>query len=152
MASLLPQSEGYLPLYILFVGVTAIGNAIQCYNTLSYTRRLYPGQPSATTQSSKGSKGSSPEGSSSPATPLSSRTFGTWTLAVGIVRLFAAYHINEAPWFQLQMLTNVVGLVHFGLEAFVYKTCSPSGPWLAPVSVALIGLVWSTAQYSFYVR
>ncbi|KIW33044.1 uncharacterized protein PV07_04545 [Cladophialophora immunda] len=147
MASLLPQSEGYLPLYILFVGVTAIGNAIQCYNTLSYTRRLYSGQPSATQTKGK----SSPEGSS-PATPLSSRTFGTWTLAVGIVRIFAAYHINEASWFQMQMLTNVVGLVHFSLEAFVYKTSSPSGPWLAPVTVALIGLVWSTAQYGFYVR
>ncbi|OAP59796.1 hypothetical protein AYL99_04798 [Fonsecaea erecta] len=148
MASFLPQSEGYLPLYILFVGVTAIGNAIQCYNTLSYTRRLYPGQPSATTQS----KDKTSPGGSSPATPLSSRTFGTWTAAVGIVRIFAAYHINEASWFQMQMLTNVVGLVHFSLEAFVYKTCSPSGPWLAPVTVALIGLVWSTLQYGFYVR
>ncbi|KAH0831752.1 hypothetical protein AYO21_06276 [Fonsecaea monophora] len=147
MASLLPQAEGYLPLYILFVGVTAIGNAIQCYNTLSYTRRLYPGQASATQTKGK----SSPEGSS-PATPLSSRTFGTWTLAVGIVRVFAAYHINEASWFQMQMLTNVIGLAHFSLEAFVYKTTSPSGPWLAPVTVALIGLVWSTVQYGFYVR
>jgi len=123
-----------------------MGNAIQCYNTMSYTRRVYPGQAA--------SKGSKPTdvALSSPATPLSSRTFGTWTAAVGIVRIFAAYHINEPAWYQMQMLTNVVGLVHFGLEAFVYKTCSPSGPWLAPVSVALIGEIWSIAQYNFYVR
>jgi hypothetical protein len=73
-------------------------------------------------------------------------------MAVGIVRVFAAYHIHEASWYQMQMLTNVIGLFHFGMEAFVYKTSRPSGPWLAPVSVALIGMVWSVAQYSFYVR
>jgi len=145
MDALLPKSEGLLPLYILFVGITAIGNAGQCYRTLSYTRRLYPG-PAHT------SKDKPPGANSSPTTPLSSRTFGTWTMAVGIVRIFAAYHLNEASWFQMQMLTNVIGLVHFSLEAFVYKTTRPSGPWLAPVSVATIGLLWSIAQYSFYVR
>lgn len=73
-------------------------------------------------------------------------------MAVGIVRIFAAYHINEASWYQMQMVANVIGLMHFGLEAFVFKTCRPSGPWLAPMSVATIGLVWSILQYSFYVR
>ncbi|KIV84478.1 hypothetical protein PV11_00253 [Exophiala sideris] len=144
MQSILPQSEGYLPLYVLFVGVTAIGNAIQSYNTLSYTQRLYPGQPLA-------GKPTNPA-VTSPTTPLSSRTFGTYTLAVGVVRIFAAFHMNEASWFWMQLLTNVIGLVHFSLEAFVYKTCKPSGPWLAPVSVAVIGLVWSITQYDFYVR
>lgn len=116
---------------------------------MSYTRRLYPGQ--ATTKV-KSSTAASDVASTSPATPLSSRTFGTWTLAVGIVRIFAAYHINEASWYQMQMLTNVIGLFHFGLEAFVYKTSSPSGPWLAPVTVATIGEIWSIAQYNYYVR
>ncbi|KIX02180.1 uncharacterized protein Z518_08119 [Rhinocladiella mackenziei CBS 650.93] len=146
MTSILPQSEGFLPLYILFVAVTSIGNAVQSYITLSYTRRLYPGQPMSAAKDKK-----SPA-DSSPVTPLSSRIFGTWTLAVGIVRIFAAYHIKEASWYQMQMLTNVVGLVHFGLEAFVYQTSQPSGPWLAPVSVATIGLVWSIVQYGFYVQ
>ncbi|EXJ57937.1 hypothetical protein A1O7_05360 [Cladophialophora yegresii CBS 114405] len=147
MSSLLPQSEGYLPLYILFVGATAIGNAIQCYFTMSYTQRLYPGTSLLSQPKDKANPAVT-----SPATPLSSRTFGTWTVAVGIVRLFAAYHINEPAWYQLQTLTNIVGLVHFGLEAFVYRTTRPSGPWLAPVTVALIGTGWSIAQYGFYVR
>ncbi|KIW66482.1 hypothetical protein PV04_05815 [Phialophora macrospora] len=147
MSSLLPQSEGYLPLYILFVGVTAIGNAIQCYFTMSYTQRLYPGPVSSSQIKDKANPATT-----SPATPLSTRTFGTWTVAVGIVRVFAAYHINEPAWYQMQALTNVIGLVHFGLEAFVYKTTRPSGPWLAPVTVALIGFGWSIAQYGFYVR
>lgn len=88
----------------------------------------------------------------SPVTPLSSRTFGTWNLAVGIVRLFAAYHIHEEAWFQMQMITNIIGLVHFGLEAFVYKTARLSGPFFAPTVVATIGLGWSIAQYGYYVR
>lgn len=88
----------------------------------------------------------------SPVTPLSSRTFGAWNFAVGIVRLFAAYHIHEASWYQMQMIANMIGLAHFGLEAAVYKTARPSGPFLAPIAVAAVGLSWSIAQYSFYVR
>lgn len=127
------------------VGATAIGNAIQSYNTLSYTQRLYAGQPPA-------GKTTASLAVTSDTTPLSSRTFGTWTLAVGIVRIFAAYNLDQASWYWMQLLTNVIGLVHFSLEAFVYKTCRPSGPWFAPVTVAMIGLVWSIAQYDFYVR
>jgi hypothetical protein len=66
--------------------------------------------------------------------------------------MFAAYHINEPAWYQLQTLTYLVAFTHFSLEAFVYKTARPSGPWLAPISVALIGLSWSIAQYGFYVK
>ena len=114
---------------------------------MSYVQRLYPGQPTPSQIKDKASPAIT-----SPATPLSSRTFGTWTAAVGVVRLFAAYHINEPAWYQLQTLTYVVALVHFGLEAFVYETTRPSGPWLAPICTALIGLSWSVAQYGFYVR
>jgi hypothetical protein len=89
---------------------------------------------------------------SSDVTPLASRIFGTWNIAVGIVRLFASYHMHEPAWYQMQMITNIVGLVHFSLEAFVYKTAKPSGPWFAPTTVASIGLIWSLAQYSHYVR
>ena len=71
---------------------------------------------------------------------------------MGIVRLFAAYHAHEKSWYQMQMITNIIGLVHFGLEVFVYKTARPSGPFFAPVIVAAIGLSWSIAQYNFYVQ
>ncbi|RVX67295.1 hypothetical protein B0A52_09333 [Exophiala mesophila] len=146
MLSLLPQSEGYLPLYILFVGTTAIINAVQSYTTLSYTQRLYPG-----TAATSKSKPANPA-LTSPVTPLSARTFGTWTFAVGVVRIFAAYHINEPSWYHLQIISNLIGAVHYFLEAFVYKTSPPSGPWLAPVIVSWIGTGWSIAQYNFYLK
>lgn len=115
--------------------MTALGNVIQTYSTLSYTQRVYAGD------------GKSP----SPVTPLSARTFGTWNIAVGIARIYAAFHLNEQAWYQLSIWTNVIGLFHFGTEAFVYKTCRPYGPWLAPVSVASIGLLWHLVQYDNYV-
>jgi Erg28 like protein len=154
--------------------VTAITNAISCYNTDAYVRRLYSGpRPPSPSQSSKSTTTEThfverPEaarearrpsvmsiavaGHNSPVTPLSSRTFATWNVAVGIVRVFAAYHIHEESWYQMQMITNIIGLAHFGMEAAVFKTAYPSGPFLAPTVVASIGLAWSIAQYSFYVR
>ena len=156
------------------VGVTAVTNAISCYNTDAYVRRLYAGPaPDSPSESKKITTTETsfievPEPArehrrpsvvsiaiaepESPVTPLSSRTFGTWNIAVGIVRLFAAYHIHEQSWYHMQMITNIIGLAHFGLEAAVYKTARPSGPFFAPTVVAAIGLTWSIAQYSFYVR
>lgn len=87
----------------------------------------------------------------SPATPLSSRTFGTWTFAVGILRVYAAYHLHEKDWYHLAMWANVIGLTHFGLEAFAFKTTQPRGPWFAPVGTATVGLAWMIAQYGYYV-
>jgi len=73
-------------------------------------------------------------------------------MAVGIVRIFAAYHIDEPAWYQMQLITNLVGIFHFSMEAFVYKTARPSGAWFAPVVVALFGTGWSLAQYGYYVK
>jgi hypothetical protein len=88
----------------------------------------------------------------SPVTDLSSRTFATWNMAVGLLRIHAAYHVHERDWYHMQMLTNVVGLVHFGAEAFYWRTARPSGPWLAPTVVAMIGMSWSLLQYGHYVK
>ena len=156
------------------VGITAITNAIQSYVSISYTRRVYPGQPaSSTSTSTKTTKitttieestaspavqrpfvSSSAYAAShpSPVTPLASRLWGTWCMSVGIVRIYAAYNFGDKAWYQMSMLTNVVGITHYMLEAFVYKTSRPQGPWLAPTSVALTGLVWHIAQYGYYVK
>ena len=52
----------------------------------------------------------------------------------------------------MSMYTNIIGIVHFGSEAFVYKTAKPQGPWLAPVCVAVTGLLWHILQMSDYVK
>lgn len=130
------------------VGITALSNAVSAYRTTAYTRRVYPGT-SSSSSSSDHTKRLPPV---SEITPVASRLWGTWCAAVGITRVYAAYHIHQAPWYQLAMWTNVVGLTHYSLEAAVYRTSTPSGPWLAPVTVAGIGLAWQLAQYGYYVR
>jgi hypothetical protein len=157
--------------------VTACTNAISCYFSDSYVRRLYnppndhlppvPGIRKTTSQTTTIEEDffSTPQPDRrpsvasiavhedrSPVTDLSSRTFATWNIAVGLVRLHAAYHIHERDWYHMQMLTNVVGLVHFGAEAFYWRTARPSGPWLAPTVVAMIGMSWSLLQYGHYVK
>lgn len=167
-------SQGYLPVFVFIVGITAITNAFQCYRDISYLQRIYnPPVPSHavsvkttnitravvedTTTPPPGSQRPSVTAiataeSTSPVTPLSARTFGTYNLAVGIVRLYAAYHLTEKSWYQMSIWTNVVGMAHFGLEALVYKTAQPQGPWLAPVLTALVGLVWHVVQMDHYVK
>lgn len=126
----------------LQVAIISIGNSIQAYSTLSYTRRLYAGPGDAKTS----------EAINSSVTPLSARTFGTWTFMVSIVRLYAAYHINEAAWYQVAFWTYLVAFGHFMSEAAVYKTARWRGPWLAPSLVATSSLIWMTMQYSYYVQ
>jgi hypothetical protein len=76
----------------------------------------------------------------------------TSTVAVGLVRVFAAYNLSDPSWYHLQMLVNILGLVHFGMEAFYWKTAQPKGEWFAPVLPALAGLVWSLVQYDHYLK
>lgn len=156
--------------------VTACTNAISCYFSDAYVRRLYnppddvlspkvPGIRKTTSLTTTYEDDPAPQPDRrpsvasiavaedrSPVTDLSSRTFATWNIGVGIVRIFASYHIHERDWYQLQMLTNVIGLVHFFAEAFYWRTARPSGPWYAPTVVASIGLAWSLVQYGYYVQ
>ena len=156
------------------VGVTAITNAISCYTDTSYLQRVYnPPLPDhnvnlKTTEITRSVEedhvtpleARRPSVTSiatamtprSAVTALSARTFATWNVAVGIVRLFAAYHLNEKSWYTMSILTNVIGLCHFGAEAFVWKTARPSGPWFAPTGVAVVGLTWHLLQFGNYVK
>jgi hypothetical protein len=136
------SSLEYLPVDVFQVAITSIGNSIQAYSTLSYTQRVYAGPPNS----------KNPEAVTSPVTPLSARTFGTWTFMASIVRLYAAYHIDEPAWYQVAFWTYLVAFGHFMSEMAVYKTARWRGPWLAPAIVATTSLIWMTSQYSYYVK
>lgn len=175
MASLLPPHDGLLPKWLLLVcntssydqsallhfslkltlrnsiqvAITSIGNSIQAYSTLSYTQRLYSGSGPASKQ---GDNASGSAAATSPVTPLSARTFGTWTFMAGIVRLYAAYHINEAAWYQVAFWTYLIAFGHFMSEMAVYQTAKWRGPWLASATVATSSLIWMALQYGYYVQ
>ncbi|KAJ9652415.1 ergosterol biosynthesis protein [Neophaeococcomyces mojaviensis] len=119
-AAYLPDyTNGWLPSFVFLVGVTAITNAVQCYNDISYLQRVYNPplldqktnvktvststtiiEDISTPAADRRPSTISIAGTASPVsavTPLSARTFGTWNIVVGIKRLCTKLHNLEAP-------------------------------------------------------
>ncbi|KAI8931266.1 hypothetical protein NX059_011613 [Plenodomus lindquistii] len=138
--SYLPQAEGLLPKWLLFVAVVSIGNSIQAYTTLTFTSRVYNPTPI-----------DPPPSVPKHVTALSSRTFGTWTLLTSLVRLYAAYNINNPAFYQLAMCTYAVAWMHFMSEWWVFGTTRWGKPLAGPVVVANLSLVWMVSQWGWYV-
>ncbi|PSN69172.1 ergosterol biosynthesis protein-like protein [Corynespora cassiicola Philippines] len=157
LTSYLPEQEGLLPKWLLLVSIISIGNSIQCYSTLHFTQRLYNG--SATTMAPanvpartiKTPSQGSPE-APSQVTPLSSRTFGTWTALTGLVRLYAAYNLDNEAMYRLAIWTYGVAWIHFMSEWLVFKTTKWATPLAGPVIIATSSLVWMWLQWDFYVK
>ncbi|VDB88432.1 unnamed protein product [Peniophora sp. CBMAI 1063] len=126
---------GALPKWQLFIGFTALFNTAQNFLTLNFTRRIYNGTPP-----------------NEPVTRLQARTFGVWTLASGLVRLYAAYHIHNKQVYDLALFTYLLAFCHFGSEIFVYRTARFFGPVITTVIVSTTSLVWMISQYDYYVK
>ncbi|KAI0128076.1 transmembrane domain-containing protein [Hypoxylon sp. NC0597] len=165
----LPAAKGYLPYYLLVTSIIAVGNSLQNYLTLHFSRRLYNGQfvpnsslppKTATFNPEDSTQKLVPASSASntkeartqdQVTPLAARLFGTYTIISAIVRLYAAYNIHLAPIYQITLWTYVVALVHFGSEFAVYRTAY-LGPIVSTFFFATVGIAWMASQYSFYVE
>jgi len=76
--------------------------------------------------------------------------FGTWTALSCIIRLVAAYHINDLPMYYIVLCSYVLAFAHFGSEWLVFGTMK-SGRGLAPVlGVSASSIVWMLVQSDFY--
>ena len=155
----LPQSEGLLPPWLLFVyiptrhynytsnhmqiSIVSIGNSIQSYLTMNYTKQVYLGPAP---------KAGSAYPPQSPSTPLSSRTFGTWTMVQSMVRAYAAYNISNPQIYQMAFLTYGIAWFHFMTEWWVFGTARWGKGLFFPVVIANATLVWMWRQYGFYVQ
>ncbi|KAL2164894.1 hypothetical protein VTH06DRAFT_190 [Thermothelomyces fergusii] len=166
----LPSAEkGYLPYYLFVVSVVAVGNSIQNYTTLHYTRRLYNGRfvtnhslPPASDRfdpedsivkvKPASSTGKDSEKAKDQVTPLAARLFGVYTFFAGIIRFYASYQIENPAMYQLALWTHVVAALHFTSEMFVYKTMRFSGPQAFPFLAAYGGATWLILQYNHYVQ
>ena len=89
---------------------------------------------------------------SSPVTPLSARTFGTWTAITAIVRLYAAYNINSKPMYELAFWTYVVAFTHFMSEWLVFGSTRWGKGLAGPAIVATTSLIWMYTQWDYYVK
>lgn len=116
--------EGLLPKWMLFVSAVSIFNSVQCYlGDLSLSRRVYSAQPGEVT-------------------PLSNRTFGTWTAAVAVVRFYAAYHLSDPTVYSIAFSTYVIAGVHFLAEWLVFRTTRLGKGLMGPLFVAGVTTVW----------
>lgn len=131
----------------LKVSILSVGNSIQAYLTLSYTSQVYLGPANA----SKPATAYNPA-PNSPATPLQSRTFGTWTLIQSLIRLYAAYNIENGKIYQMAFLTYAVAWCHFVSEWQVFGTARWGRGLAGPLVVSTGSLLWMWMQWGFYVQ
>lgn len=151
------------------VSVVAMGNALQNYTTLHYTRRIYNGLfvtnhslPPATDRfnpedSTNSVKPASPTGKDAEkakdqVSPLAARLFGLYTFAAGIIRFYACYQLENPSLYQLAMWTHIIASVHFTSELLVFKTIKFSGPQAFPFLAGYSGAIWMYLQYNHYVQ
>ncbi|KAF2877447.1 Erg28 protein [Massariosphaeria phaeospora] len=169
LMSYLPLFDGLLPKWLLLVAIISVGNSIQSYATMHFTQRVYnpnpvarssspppPASAAAPTDTTSKSRSPSPEPSSTDiplqVTPLSARTFGTWTFLTSMVRLYAAYNIDDANMYQLAMWSYAVAWCHFMSEWWVFGTTRWGAPLAGPVLVSTGSLIWMALQWDYYVK
>jgi len=137
VSKLLPPHKGLLPKWLLVLSAMSVFNTIQTHRSLQLAEQIYTAPP----------KSSKPE-----VTPLSSRTFGTWTLLSAIVRFYAAYHINEPTVYKLALWTYLTALFHFTSEWLVFDTARWGKGLASPVLVASGTTVWMLTQWRNYIK
>ncbi|KAJ4291834.1 ergosterol biosynthesis protein [Kalmusia sp. IMI 367209] len=159
LSSYLPPFEGLLPKWLLLVSIISIANSVQAYTTIHYAARVYnPNKTSDSLVPSNITQYTSPANPTplkpgeiaSQVTPLSGRKWGTWTALTGLVRLYAAYHINEQAMYELGMWTYGVAWVHYMSEWWWYGTTRWGAPLAGPVVISTGSLVWMWLQREFY--
>lgn len=69
-----------------------------------------------------------------------------------MIRLYAAYNINNPAFYQLAMWSYVVAWAHFMSEWFVFRTTRWGKPLAGPVIVSTTSLVWMWLQWGWYVK
>ncbi|MCJ1402459.1 ergosterol biosynthesis protein [Xylographa trunciseda] len=133
MSSYLPTHEGLLPYWLLLVSFFAISNSINSYRSLRWPRQTYASALAA-----------------SQVTPFAARVYGTWTFLSAVVRLYAAYRIDNPDFYHLTLATFVIALLHFASEWLVYGTMQADAGCATVMLVAVGSTAWMLVQRGFY--
>ena len=158
----LPSAEkGYLPYYLFLVSVISMGNALQNFTTLHYTRRIYNAkfvqnhgehEDSTAVLKPASATGKDAEKAKDQVTPLAARLMGIYTFCVGLIRFYASYRVSDPAMYQLSIWTHVIAGLHFTSETFIFKTIKFSGPQAFPFLFAYGGTLWMVLQWDHYVQ
>lgn len=124
-------AQGFLPGWLFFISSVSLFNSVQCYFSTDLTKKVYS--------------------QATDITPISVRTFGTWTLITSVVRLYGAWYPNIEPIYQLTLASFIVANLHFNIEWLVYKNCKFDKGLLGPFLVSTVSIIWMVYQYDHYV-
>lgn len=107
------------------VSVIAVGNSIQTYSTLQFTKRVYSARPDqGLSLNPIYCLLSSCSTNELAVNGLSSRTFGTWTFLASVLRLYAAYNITNPVVYDLAIWSYIIAGWHFLSEWLIFGTAS----------------------------
>jgi hypothetical protein len=120
------------------VSAVSVANSIQAYVSLGPTQKVYTGPTS--------------DSKSSPVTPLSARTFGTWTLLSSVIRLYAAYNIENKQIFEMAFWSYAIAFGHFFSEWLIFGSTRMGKGLAGPAVVSTATLAWMITQRDFYVK
>ena len=112
------------------ISIISAINTLSAYRSPTYTSQLYE--------------------AASPVTPLSSRTFGTWTILSAVIRLYAAFYIDHPAVYDLALWTYGIALAHFTSEWLVFGTARLRGRFVFPMLVASGTFGWMITQRQSY--
>ncbi|KAI9336330.1 hypothetical protein BDR26DRAFT_864922 [Obelidium mucronatum] len=120
--------------FILFIGVAAIYNSIQCFvPKMRLTHRIFARKPKE-------------------ATSLAARQMGLWTFTSALIRVYAAYNLSNPAVYQLCMWTYGLACFAFLGEVFIHKTAPLSSPGVWPALIfSSCGLTYMALYYDSYV-
>lgn len=113
----------------------SIFNTTQCYGGKENALRTYAG-PRAAAQ----------------VTDFSSRMFGTWTFLSCLIRLYAAYKIEDEGIYVLTIATYAIAMAHFMVEWLVFGTMTHGVGLLRVMIVPVVSISWMAMQWGFYVK
>ena len=85
-------------------------------------------------------------------TALPSRIFGTYTLVSAIIRLYAAYNIENPQLYQLAIFTYAIAWSHFISEWLIFETAAWGRAIAGPMFISTGSLLWMFLQWRYYVQ
>jgi hypothetical protein len=107
----------------------AIGSTVQSYRSPAMTRRIYISQ----------------------VTPLSARTFGTWTLGSGVLRAVVAYRIDNPELHVLTLANFVISLWRWSAEWLWFGKTKFSVVWPS-LAFEITTITWMLSVWGHYVK
>ncbi|KAF7346070.1 Heterotrimeric G-protein alpha subunit [Mycena sanguinolenta] len=128
----LPQSNGWLPYFLVFTGASALIHSAVCYVSPPSTALAIFSGPNRPTPTS-----------------LLAHVYATKNMYTGAIRLYAAYHIANAQLYNLAAFT-FVGVLGLNVsEMLLFGTVRMrEGLW--PFVTAGTGLAWMVLQREWY--